>query len=498
MEPFSLLAIVAAAGFVFHAVSGRNDKRGELSYSRDEVAKDKESLSRDETDFSTIEVLPEYRLAKTLVEHNFPLVFVTGGAGTGKSTFVRWITQQFKDEVLLAAPTGVAAINIGGATLHGLCQLPPAVILKTDIKKSRYRAMIQKARLLVIDEISMVNANLLDGVSAFFRLNREVDQAFGGLPVIMVGDLFQLPPVVDDESRDFFDAFYQGSARFYSARCLRNANYYGIELNKTFRQTDQDFVDVLTKIREGIEVRQCIAVLNAACVTETAPPVGAVWLSPRNAEVDARNISELNKIDAPERMYQGDIEGNFNRKRLPSPLQLVLKVGAQVMFTKNSSCWTNGSVGIVQALEADSIVVELEGRTVNVTRECWESYRYKWNTVKQRIEREVIGSYRQFPLMLGWAVTIHKSQGKTIERVHLDLAAGAFENGQTYVALSRCRSMAGLSLARPIQERDIRVDVEARGFYQQLREMIRRLPPHVLMQNLQDDGEQEGTGGRDA
>lgn len=492
MDPFSLLALVTAAGFIFRKSSSQakdnnEPNRRELTYSKNIVTKATSKLIP-EYDLSAIEVLPEYKLVKTLVEQQFPMIFVTGGAGTGKSTFVRWLISEFNGAVLLGAPTAIAAINIEGKTLHSLCQLPPAWIIKADIKEAPRRREIKEAKLLIIDEISMVNANLLDGVSAFFRLNRGVDKPFGGLPVIMVGDMFQLPAVTDKETHDLFERIY-GSAKFYNAKSLGATTYYAVELNKAFRQVDQLFVDALTRIREGVDVGEPIALLNSQCSITDTPPIGAVWLSPRNVEVDNRNLAELNRLETPTQMYRGKLEGVFKADgRLPSPLELVLKCGAQVMFTKNDSQkrWINGTVGIVRAMESGKIVVELAhtNKLVDVERTKWADYKYRWNNATNEIDRETTGSFEQFPLVLAWAITIHKSQGRTIEKVHLDLGGGAFETGQTYVALSRCRSMQGLSMTRPLTARDILVDKESKEFYDHLRSVIKKLPPEELMKNL--------------
>jgi ATP-dependent DNA helicase PIF1 len=492
VDPFTLLALVAAAGFVFRKGSSQSKENNEtnqreLTYSKDIVSRATRQKTT-EYDIAAIEVLPEYKLVQKLVNQQFPMTFVTGGAGTGKSTFVRWLLKEFDGAVLLGAPTAIAAINIEGKTLHSLCGLPPAWIVKKDIKEAPRRREIKEAKLLIIDEISMVTANLLDGVSAFFRLNRGIDKPFGGLPVIMVGDMFQLPPVVTDETRDLFERIY-GSAKFYNAKCLSATTYYAVELNKTFRQVDQRFVDVLTKIREGVDIANSIATLNTECSITDSPPNGAVWLSPRNVEVDHRNLAEMRKIESPSRMYRGQLEGQFKSNGLPSPLELVLKCGAQVMFTKNDTQkrWINGTVGIVKRLEDDNIVVELADtkKLVDVGRSKWQDFKYKWNSSALEIERNPNGSYTQFPLVLAWAITIHKSQGRTIENVHLDLGAGAFETGQTYVALSRCRSISGLSMTRPLRDADIRIDNESKTFYDQLRAIIKKLPPDALMKQLE-------------
>lgn len=497
MDPITLIGLAAAAGFYFfkndkpaHKPDIPSVKRGHQAkkYAKNNIAhKSRPRLSTD-FDLSSIEVLPEYKLVKSLVENQFPMVFVTGGAGTGKSTFIKWLVKEFDGAVLLGAPTGIAAINIEGKTLHSLCQLPPAFILnKQDIKSDPRRLDVKHAKLLIIDEISMVTSNLLDGVSAYFRLNRGVDKPFGGLPVIMVGDMFQLPPVVTGDARALFKRFYV-SAKFYNAKSLREVTYYGIELSKTFRQIDQNFVDLLTRIREGVDITSTLASLNEGCVITDKPPNGAVWLSPRNVEVDQRNARELAQIQSPEMTYTGVLEGMFKNDRMPSPIKLVLKVGAQVMFTKNDSLkrWINGTVGLVSSLKEGVISVEIAdtGEIVELGRATWLDYQYKWDSETSKIIREVIGSYTQFPLALAWSITIHKSQGRTIERVHIDLGLGAFETGQTYVALSRCRAMKSLTLSRPLAEFDIMVDHESKEFYDHLRTVIQKLPPEELMKRL--------------
>ena len=260
MEPLILLGLAAAAGFIFNKLSSQSDEnnetnRRELTYSKDIVTRAKR-YKKAEYDISYIDVLPEYELVQQLVLSEFPIVFITGGAGTGKSTFIRWMMNEFDGSVLLGAPTAMAAVNIEGKTLHSLCQLPPAWIVKKDIKRTPRRREIKEAKLLIIDEVSMVTANLLDGVSAFFRLNREVDKPFGGLPIIIVGDMFQLPPVVNHASRDLFERIY-GSPKFYNAKSLRESTYYAVELKRTYRQTEQGFVDLLRHHKQERVVSSC-------------------------------------------------------------------------------------------------------------------------------------------------------------------------------------------------------------------------------------------------
>ncbi|SDP63429.1 ATP-dependent DNA helicase [Desulforhopalus singaporensis] len=488
MDPFTLIAVATAAGFVFNKMSGSSvrEERREFTYSRDLVARLKPD-NRSEFDLAAIDVLKEYRLVKKLVDNQFPLVFITGGAGTGKSTFVRWAMKEFAGSVLLGAPTANAAITAGGKTLHSLFQLPTGWIVKSHIKKAPQKREFREAKLLIIDEVSMVTANLLDGISAFLRVNRGVNAPFGGLPVIMVGDMFQLPPVVTKDIVPLYKKIY-GSPKFYNARCLQQATYYGVELTRTYRQSDQEFVDILTRLREGVDLKNSVAHLNSRCtITDRVGP-GTVWLSPRNREVDFRNSEEMTRLSGTARSYRGLLSGQFSGDRLPAPTDLTVKVGAQIMFTRNdvNKRWINGSIGVVRRLLNDKIFIELAetGKIVDVGRVKWTDYHYFYNKKSNRIDRTRTGSYQQFPLVPAWASTIHKSQGKTIENVHLDLGAGSFETGQTYVALSRCRSLSGLTLSRPLTVADIIVDYESKQFYDGLRQIIKKLPPKKMMQTL--------------
>jgi ATP-dependent exoDNAse (exonuclease V) alpha subunit len=432
--------------------------------------------------------LPEYELARDLIKSEFPLIIVTGGAGTGKSTFIRWLARSFEGHVLIAAPTGIAALNVDGKTLHSMCVLPPAWILPEDIKD--YKPSIARgAKLLIIDEISMVNANLLDGVSDFFKKNRNRDAPFGGLPVVLVGDLFQLPPVVNSNVRDLFARNYKTS-KFHGANAIANCPYYAIELKKAFRQVDQGFVDLLARIREGVDLNNSLRQLNSACQVTQDPPDGAVWLSPRNVEVDRRNAAMLARLPDSSVTYEGVLTGKYKNDRLPSPMVVELRVGAQVMFTKNGNKWVNGSIGTVQKTLPDKVHVRLleDGEVVEVAPAVWEQYDYQFNPLTGGIERFIAGTYSQIPLVLAWSVTIHKSQGKTLDRVHIDLGAGAFETGQTYVALSRCRSLERLTLSRPLTSEDVRVDVESQAFYAALRRLIESTPIEKMRQHLKDGG----------
>ncbi len=501
MEPFTLIALASAAGFVFKKFTGSSspetNTKSFLLPRRSKTIPGQLQKTGAGINIDEIEELPDYRFIKKLVEAEYPIVFVTGGAGTGKSTFINWLVYHYSGNVLLAAPTAIAATNIDGKTLHSLFQLPLQWITQNGIKKAPYRMDIQKARLLIIDEISMVNANLLDGVSAFLRKNRGVDKPFGGLPVIMVGDLFQLPPVVKPGLQSFYEKYYGGKTKFYAARSLTETGiaYYAVELSKTFRQADKVFVDVLADIREGRNLDVALKIINSLCTITESPPEGAVWLTPRRSEVDRVNRAEMLKLPGRTYHFEGKVEGNYHvhEDNLPSPMTLSLKVGTQIMFTQNDPLqrWVNGTIGTIESVEGQVIVkTQPFGKRVKVDKAKWLNFRYNWNHSTKEIEKHETGSYHQYPLIHAWAITIHKSQGKTLDKVHLDLGRGTFAFGQTYVALSRCRELKGLTLSRALTVTDIKVDFDSQLFADHLHDLIERLPQQKMLEAI---GESEGS-----
>ena len=398
------------------------------------------------------------------------MVLVTGGAGTGKSTLIRWLQVRFEGAVIIAAPTGIAALTIGGKTIHSICGFPPAWIMEDDIRFLS-KSPVSKASLLIIDEVSMVNANLLDAMSDFFKKNRQSDKPFGGIPVVMVGDLFQLPPIINQNVKQLFRENYS-SPKFFAAKSIQDSEFEVVELKKAFRQTDQSFVDLLGDVREGKNVERALAVINERCHGLGAPVEGTVWLAPRNADVDRVNQQRLAALPGPDKSYSGTLKGDFKESHLPVPGEVRLRVGAQVVLANNTTEWVNGSVAIVHELLEDRIRVVLHGRTkvLEVSVNTWEQFDYVWDPDKKSIQRVVIGTFTQIPVHLAWAMTIHRSQGLTLDRVHLELGKGAFETGQTYVALSRCRSLENLTLSRKLERGDILVDPEATAFYEAIRE----------------------------
>ncbi len=417
-----------------------------------------------------IEVLPEYLEVKELISQAFPMILVTGGAGTGKSTFIRWLDKEYRGQTLICAPTGIAALTVQGSTIHRLCKFPPSWIVENDIKLDQ-KSLAKHAKILIIDEISMVNANLLDSVSKFFQLNRKDSRPFGGICVVMVGDLFQLPPIVTEATRNLFESLYE-SPKFFSADALIQSEYYAVELTKAFRQVDQEFVNLLSMIREGRDLTSAVKILNNTCKITDSPPPGTITLSPRLADIERVNSERLKKLAGESKVFLGVLTGKFSESQVPVPNRIELKVGAQVMIAKNGKSYVNGDVATVTEIFKDRVKVMLTERkqVVEVPISVWSQYEYKFNEETKEIERVVSGSYSQLPVVLAWAMTIHKSQGLTLSSVHLDLGKGAFETGQTYVALSRCRSLKTLSLKRPIRNEDILVDPQAVAFYKEIRE----------------------------
>ena len=411
-----------------------------------------------------------------------PYIFVSGKAGTGKTTLIGYLRENLAGNVVVLAPTGVAALQVRGVTIHSFFRFPPRLIFpEEDIKVLRDKRLYEGMRLLIIDEISMVRADLIDAMDLFLRANGpKRGEPFGGIQVMFVGDLFQLPPVVRSEDMEILrERGYEG-AYFFCAMVLHRKAVTMIELQKIFRQKDGEFTQMLNQIRLNEDIDATLERLNAQCfqsattAKQDLDPL-SITLTTTNARADQINNSELVAITSPAKTYLGKLDGKFNidERNLPSPLHLALKIGAKVMFTANDKDfpkkWVNGSIGVVKELKSDAVKVEIQSasymNTVEVKSFDWESYQYAIEMMSGKIKPNVVGTYTQIPLMLAWAVTIHKSQGKTLDKVRVDLSSGAFASGQVYVALSRCRSIEGISLQKPIQVRDVQCDPEIKRFY---------------------------------
>jgi ATP-dependent DNA helicase PIF1 len=424
-----------------------------------------------------MEITDEYRTVKALLERGVPIVFVSGKAGTGKSTLIHYIQHVFDKNIAVVAPTGVAALNVKGATIHSFFRFPPRAVTDEDIKKVRDRHLYAKLDLLIVDEISMVRADLMDAMDKFLRLNgRCSDKPFGGVQLLFVGDLFQLSPIVTREEESVLLARPYAGEFFFSSKALNSCQLTPIELTKVYRQSDSTFMKMLDKIRVAEDLESAIPSINAECCGRPESK-DSITLTCTNATADQINTTELRKLPGDIQTFTGEVFGKFAVKdtKLPSPLNLSIKPNAKVMFTKNDSRkrWVNGTLGRITAIKKASVQVELltNGAIYEVQRAEWESYKYKYDYTEDKIKTMVSGRYIQYPLMLAWAITIHKSQGKTLEKVCVDLGDGAFASGQVYVALSRCRSLADLSLARPIYISEVKCDERIKRFYLALAEL---------------------------
>jgi hypothetical protein len=412
-----------------------------------------------------------------LIEAGEEHVFVTGRAGTGKTTLLHLLRDETPRNVAVVAPTGLAAIQVGGQTIHSFFRLPPRFVDTRELRAMRHTQVMKALDLLIIDEVSMVRADLMDGIDQMLRLNRRNDAPFGGVQLAMFGDLWQLPPVVREaELREYFDETY-GGPYFFQALVWRECAGRAVDLEKIYRQKDDaEFRGILQHIRDGEPGPEVLEALNARVVSKgaLADADGYVVLTATNDAAFRENTRRLMALPGRAKVYAAEVTGKFDPGAFPTEPALTLKVGAKVMFLKNDAerRWINGSWGTVTALGDDGPTVRLEdgpdaGAEHEVKRTAWENLVYQYDRVAKQITREQVGAYRQLPLRLGWAITIHKSQGQTFDRVYLNLGRGAFSHGQTYVALSRCRSLAGLALAQPVRAEDVILD-EAIGDYRRV------------------------------
>jgi len=393
-------------------------------------------------------------------------IFVTGRAGTGKSTLLNHLSWNTSKQLVIAAPTGVAALNVGGQTIHSLFRLPIGVIADHDIEQSGdLRKLLNTIDTLVIDEVSMVNADLLDAVDRSLRQARQRQhEAFGGVQLVMFGDPYQLAPVPGDaDERAYFDDQYR-SMWFFDAKVWDEADLKIFELTTIHRQHEEEFKTMLTAVRHGTVTAEIAGRLNEVGA-RPAPTEDAITLATRNDTVNRINASELAKLPGRSLTAKADITGDFGGRAFPADETLELKVGARVMFLRNDGDqrWVNGTVGTVRKI-ASTVFVEVDGETHEVEPTVWEKYKYSYSAATKQLTRDIVAEFNQFPLRLAWAVTIHKSQGKTYDRAIVDLGARSFAPGQTYVALSRITELEGLYLTRPLRPSDIIVDENVRRF----------------------------------
>lgn len=428
----------------------------------------------------------EFQDALQLITHTRQSVFLTGKAGTGKSTFLKYICNHTKKKYVVLAPTGIAAINAGGVTLHSFFKLPFRPMLPDDPDLSlshgrifeffKYpkekRKIIAEVDLIIIDEISMVRADIIDCVDRILRVySGNMRLPFGGKQLLFVGDVFQLEPVVPSDQKEILSLFY-ASPFFFSARVFKDINLVPIELQKVYRQTDSVFINILDRIRNNAARKQELDTLNGRYFPSFEPQNEDMYitLATRRDQVDFINEKKLAELPGEEYVSVGKIEGDFPESSLPTQLNLSIKEQAQVIFIDNDyeRRWVNGTIGMVSGIDENGNVYVLMESGVEhlVEPTSWRNYKYKYNEKEKRIEEEIVGTFEQLPIRLAWAITVHKSQGLTFSRVVVDLTGGVFAGGQTYVALSRCTSLEGLVLKSKISSRDIFIRKEIVEFSQ--------------------------------
>ena len=433
----------------------------------------------------------ELKTAWEFVEKTGKSVFLTGKAGTGKTTFLRDVVQNSSKRVVVVAPTGIAAINAGGVTVHSFFQLPlhpyiPGAKVESKFAFSKEkRSIIRTIDILVIDEISMVRCDLLDAIDSVLRRFRDRNKPFGGVQLLMIGDLQQLTPVVTDEEADLLSRYYS-TPYFFGSHALSLVDYVTIELKQIFRQQDEMFVSILNEVRSGRPSASAIAELNKRYIPDFNPDQedGYIRLATHNSTANLYNEQQLEMLEGEIHRFDASVSGTFPEYSYPTEVSLELKAGAQVMFVKNDpSCekrYYNGKIGHIEEFLEDMILVKCPGEDelIAVERLEWENTKYVINEQTQEMETEVQGVFSQYPLKLAWAITIHKSQGLTFDKAIID-AAASFASGQVYVALSRCRTLEGMVLATPLRQSavmtDLRVEDYIEGQEQAARDSLSRL-----------------------
>jgi ATP-dependent exoDNAse (exonuclease V) alpha subunit len=425
-----------------------------------------------------LELNPDFQHALDLMEKSREHLFITGRAGTGKSTLLTLFRNTSHKKVIVLAPTGIAAINVKGQTIHSFFGFSPRLMQAHEIKKRKYRNLYRKIDTIVIDEISMVRADILDHIDRFLRINRDNSAPFGGVQMIFFGDLFQLPPVVSsDVEKHYFSSTYS-SPYFFSSQILESGlSYRMVELRKIYRQEERHFIQLLEAIRTNSMDYDDLESLNERYQPTEQEEGPTITLCSMNAIADKINQARLAELNGNMEEYRANVTGDFHERLFPTEAFLALKTGAQVMLLKNdpNKKYVNGTIGKILRLLPDKIILGVEQEDekveeIEVEKHEWEILKYNINEKEDhKIESKVVGTFNQYPVKLAWAITIHKSQGKTFNRVMIDLGRGAFAHGQTYVALSRCRRLGGVTLKQRIKPRDIMIDERIVEYYEMMR-----------------------------
>ena len=416
-------------------------------------------------------------------------LFLTGRAGTGKTTLLRKFLKDAGDKAVVLAPTGVAAMNAGGQTIHSFFKLPPRLVEAQDVRRLPNARVVRAVETVVIDEISMVRADMLDAIDRSLKLNRGSKRPFGGVRMILSGDLHQLPPVVSAEEGPILSDRFGGSY-FFNAPAFREAEFSLLALKHVFRQAEPRFLALLGALRTGRVTPADEAVLQRLVSGRSAADASDthVVLTPNNANAFRINQSRLASLKGERRVFAATVQGQFDEKSYPTELDLELRVGARVMMIRNDpeGRWVNGTLAHVAGFGSRSVIVEIEGRAYEIDPVAWEKYRYDFEMDTKKVKREVVGTFKQMPLRLAYAVTIHKAQGLTLDKVFIDFDSGMFAHGQAYVAFSRARTLEGLEISRPLRPRDLVLDKEAFAFGEL--EKIDETPAYLLAKFRKDEG----------
>lgn len=418
-------------------------------------------------DFSNIKLSEEQNAFLEKLENSQEHFFITGKAGTGKSVLLQFFKSTSTKNIVICASTGVAALNVRGQTIHSLFKLPPNFINKEDLRPVDHRTqfLLQNIDTLVIDEISMVRADLMDAIDYRLKQARKNQLPFGGVQVVMFGDLFQLPPVVSDPEIHKYFSHNNGGFYFFNANIWKQGTFNILELNTIFRQRDNTFISILNEIRKGSIDDSLLKLLNEQ-VNKQPPAENVVTITTTNQAVKEINEYNLAKIQEKAFTYKAEVVGDLERTNFPTEELLTLKKGAQVMLLKNDKDhrWVNGTLATIYSLNENGIKINVGGYVYTIEPAVWNKIKYTYNHESRKIEEEIVSSFKQYPLRLAWAITVHKSQGHTYEGAIVDMGTGAFAHGQTYVALSRCKTLEKLYLTREILREDIIVDPEILNF----------------------------------
>ena len=411
-------------------------------------------------DLTDITLSAEQQRLFDTIEKTSNHIYITGKAGTGKSMLLQYFKQNSKKDYVVVAPTGVAALNVGGQTIHSLFKIPPSTIdLENLHVDSRTAALLKKLDTVVIDEVSMVRADLMDAIDAILQIARDSDAPFGGVQMVMFGDLYQLPPVINDAAMQAHFEEENGGFYFFNSRAWKDTFLDIYELTTIFRQKDENFKIILNAIRTGELNEEILAELNQRAGIQV-PNEGIIMLATTNRVVNEINTDNLARLEGKMYEFKAVVSGNLEPSAYPTDDVLRIKKGAQVMMLKNDKDkrWANGTLGTIDEIEENGVKVNIDGKVHTVVKETWNKIRFSFNKIKNTVDEEVVSSFSQLPMRLAWAITVHKSQGQTYNAVVIDMGNRAFAHGQTYVALSRCKTLEGIYLQRPINPRDVIVD----------------------------------------